>query len=206
MGTAYSAHARHRQNWWCDGTRSQIDNTFAIWPWTGNTLWRALAYKQTVARTPHILFPRWSIPYRLRNKQERKTVNWFPTLTLLSCRSINNKRKKKQVLSFTVASLHWQHLTTCWSLLPEMSIIAWQTLQVTMGMPPWVADWYGGGSSSGPIGDTVLTVEWGSSEMSSSTHRQQRVQDLHTSLFLYYTLALSLSLIVSSSRSLSLSL
>lgn len=39
--------------------------------------------------------------------------------------------------------------------------------------------------------------------MSSSTHRQQRVQDLHAS---DYMLALSLSLIVSFSRSLSLSL
>lgn len=63
-----------------------------------------------------------------------------------------------------MASLHWQHLTTCWSLLPEISIIAWQTLQVTIGMPPWMADWYGGGSSSGPIVETVWTLGCVSSE------------------------------------------
>jgi hypothetical protein len=37
----------------------------------------------------------------------------------------------------------------------EMSIMAWQTLQVTMGTPPWEAAVYGGGNSSGPMGDTV---------------------------------------------------
>lgn len=63
----------------------------------------------------------------------------------------------------TVASLHWQHLTTCWSLLPEISIIAWQTLQVTIGIPHWLPDSYGGGTSSGPIADTVLTVDSASS-------------------------------------------
>lgn len=39
-------------------------------------------------------------------------------------------------------------------------------------MPPWMADWYGGGSSSGPIVETVCTVDCVSSE---TTDRQQVV-------------------------------
>lgn len=38
-----------------------------------------------------------------------------------------------------------------------MSIIAWQTLQVTIGCPFGLADWKGGGNSSGPIAGTVFT-------------------------------------------------
>jgi hypothetical protein len=58
-------------------------------------------------------------------------------------------------LNLTVASEHSLHLTTCCSRLFEMSIMAWQTLQVTMGTPPCEAAVYGGGNSSGPMGDTV---------------------------------------------------
>lgn len=98
-------------------------------------------------------------------------------VNLVPCISID---KTKNMYKHTVASLHWQHLTTCWSLLPEISIIAWQTLQVTIGMPPWVADWYGGGSSSGPIVDTVLTVDWDSSaneqrQLISFQQRKRRI-------------------------------
>lgn len=31
-------------------------------------------------------------------------------------------------------------------------------------MPPWIADWYGGGNSSGPIVETVCTLDCVSSE------------------------------------------
>jgi hypothetical protein len=35
-----------------------------------------------------------------------------------------------------VASLHTLHFTTCWSLLPEMSMVLWHTRHVTTGAPP----------------------------------------------------------------------
>lgn len=44
-------------------------------------------------------------------------------------------------LRIGVASLQSPHLTTCWSLLPDISIIAWQTRHVTMGTPPLLAVW-----------------------------------------------------------------
>lgn len=88
-----------------------------------------------------------------------------------------DEQKDKRFEEHTVASLHWLHLTTCCSLLPEMSIIAWQTLQVTMCTLPWLA-WYDGGSSSGPIGDTVLIGTWTSSpakqDILLSSHRDQQ--------------------------------
>lgn len=65
MGTAYPAHAWHGQNWWRNGTRGQIDNTFTIWPRAGDTLRRTLTYKQTIAWTSNILLPRWSVSYGL---------------------------------------------------------------------------------------------------------------------------------------------
>lgn len=64
MGTAYPAHAWHGQNRRRNGTRSQIDNTFTIWPRAGDTLRRTLAYKQTIAWTSDVLLPRWSVSYR----------------------------------------------------------------------------------------------------------------------------------------------
>lgn len=55
---------------------------------------------------------------------------------------------------FTVASWQIWHLTTCCSRLLDISIMAWQTRQVTIGAPPWGC-WYDGGTSAGPIGETV---------------------------------------------------
>ena len=52
-----------------------------------------------------------------------------------------------------VASLHALHLTTCWSLLPLMSMDVWHTLQITMGELPETL-WYAGGERSSS-GDTV---------------------------------------------------
>ena len=49
----------------------------------------------------------------------------------------------------------FQSLT--WSFLPLMSIMLLHTLQLTMGTPP-VRVLYGGGSSSGPMGVTVVPV------------------------------------------------
>jgi hypothetical protein len=58
---------------------------------------------------------------------------------------------------FTVASLHWLHFTTCCSRFQEMSIMAEQTRQVTIGKPrSSFEDVYGGGSSSGPMDDVVV--------------------------------------------------
>jgi len=56
-----------------------------------------------------------------------------------------------------VASLQELHFTTCWSFFPDISIMLLHTLQLTMGTPP-ANVLYGGGSSSGPIGDTVVVV------------------------------------------------
>jgi len=39
-------------------------------------------------------------------------------------------------LRIGVASLHSGHFTTCWSFLPDMSIIFWHTLHATIGIPP----------------------------------------------------------------------
>lgn len=73
MGTAYPAHAWHGQNWRCNRTRSQIDNTFAIWPGACDTLRRTLAYEQTITWTSYVLFSRWSVSYGLceQGRQER---------------------------------------------------------------------------------------------------------------------------------------
>lgn len=60
---------------------------------------------------------------------------------------------------FTVASWHWRHLTTCCSFLLDISIIAAHTRHVTIGTPPLVACWNGGGTSFGPIGETVAPVD-----------------------------------------------
>jgi hypothetical protein len=55
-----------------------------------------------------------------------------------------------------VASLQVLHLTTCWSLLPEMSMVFWQTRHVTVGAPPDTGLYVGGEKSS--IGDTTITL------------------------------------------------
>lgn len=93
--------------------------------------------------------------------------------------------KEKDIVKRTVASLHWLHLTTCCSRLPEMSIMAWQTLQVTMGKPPWLADWNGGGNSSGPIGETVFTFDWTFTFgwISSARKWQVQVDDIWWEIF-----------------------
>lgn len=61
--------------------------------------------------------------------------------------------------TLTVASWHWRHLTTCCSFLLEISIIAAHTRHVTIGTPPLVACWNGGGTSFGPIGETVAPAD-----------------------------------------------
>jgi len=53
-----------------------------------------------------------------------------------------------------VASVQLGHLTTCWSLFPEMSIACWHTRHVTIGAPPDTELYVGGANSS--IGETRM--------------------------------------------------
>jgi hypothetical protein len=62
----------------------------------------------------------WELPLQMRRQLQGHRTYFLPGGAFL----------------IGVASLHELHFTTCWSFLPEMSIIAWQTLQETMGTPP----------------------------------------------------------------------
>lgn len=79
----------------------------------------------------------------------------------IKCESVDDNTKLGCVYvnvmgEFTVASWHWWHLTTCCSRLFDISIIAWHTRHVTIGTPPCGNCWYGGGTSPGPIDETVV--------------------------------------------------
>lgn len=125
MCTGYPAHTRNSSYRRCNRTRCQINNPLAIRSWTCDPLRWTLAYQQTIAGATHVFLSRRCISYRLNNN------------------NINRFWVEKKLICFlhTVASLHWQHLTTCWSRFPEISIIAWQTRQVTIGTPPAVGPW-----------------------------------------------------------------
>jgi hypothetical protein len=62
----------------------------------------------------------WELPLQMRRQLQGHRTYFLPGGAFL----------------IGVASLQELHFTTCWSFLPEMSIIAWQTLQETMGTPP----------------------------------------------------------------------
>lgn len=66
MGACHPAHSRSRGNGRRHRTGRQINDPLAVRPGTGNSLRRALAYQETVARTTHVLFARRGIPNRLR--------------------------------------------------------------------------------------------------------------------------------------------
>lgn len=38
MSTGNTAHAGQSRDRWCDGTGRQVDDPFAVWPWTGDPL------------------------------------------------------------------------------------------------------------------------------------------------------------------------
>lgn len=118
MSANYSTHTGHRWHWRRHWTRSQIDDALAIWSGARNSLRRAFADQKTVARTPNIFLSRGRVS------------DWLHNLQFITKLIRNNK------VLLTVASLHWAHFTTCCSLFPEMSTIAWQTRHVTIGTPP----------------------------------------------------------------------
>lgn len=137
MSTSDTAHARHWGDGRCYRTWRQINDAFTICTRTGDSLRWALTDQQTIARTSNVFFARWRISNWL--KIQIVSVVWLII----------------QKYTLTVASLHFPHLTTCCSRLLVMSIMSWHTRHVTIGTPDWVAWWYGGGNSSGPIDDTV---------------------------------------------------
>lgn len=65
MAARHPAHTRHSWHRWRYRTWSQIDDPLAVGTRTCNSLWRALANKQTIAGATHILLPRRGIPYGL---------------------------------------------------------------------------------------------------------------------------------------------
>jgi hypothetical protein len=62
-----SAHARHGGHGRGDRARREVDDPLAIGPGTGNSLGRALADEQAVARAPNVLFAGRCISNRLKN-------------------------------------------------------------------------------------------------------------------------------------------
>lgn len=153
MTACYSAHPRHRWNWWRYWAWCQIDYSFTIWSRTRNSLRWILTYKQTIAWTSHIFFS-W-----------RCISNWLRKFKIIKNMLMTLKQIKfRGWTEHTVASWHWLHLTTCCSFLLEISIIAAQTRHVTIGTPPLGVFENGGGTSPGPIGDTVV---WSSAPKTS---------------------------------------
>lgn len=151
MAACDTMHTRHRWYRRCHWTWRQIYDSFAIRSWTCNSLRRIFTDEQTIARTSDILLARRGITNRLRKFQFESQLNLNVTEYEWVCLCVGGGR-----VEFTVASWHWWHLTTCCSRLFDISIIAWHTRHVTIGTPPCGNCWYGGGTSPGPIDDTVV--------------------------------------------------
>lgn len=153
MATRNATHSRHRRHRWRNWAWRQINNSFAIRPWTGNALRWTFADQQTIAWAAHVFFARRCIPNGLSNRKQQQQ------------KPLGKHLHADRFYRLTVASLHWLHLTTCCSLLRVMSIMAWHTRHVTMGTPLCWACWYDGGNSSGPTEDTVV---WSALQISFS--------------------------------------